>query len=571
MNRVRLSRYGRGTFPQKTIHSQYLFAKHMEHQKMFKPRNYSLNISKLLLGLMVFIGSTSLPVYSQDSSIDIVNGSTLTFEIEKNETVTETFQVTEGSSNVAIRSNKFYGYSRMSVINLETNEQICNSLSECIFAGENILTPGEYAIELYAISDTHLELRVNIFFFEEIALGDPILKEQDGHIGDRYYFKFNIPKNRIGHNNFVIEEVNSQNNFSIRLYSDTDRFSGADMTIYNSRYVSCNNNNSPTSPCKLGMLRPGNYTLVLEATNYHDEVSLTATSEKMNYFMSLPPGESFDVRGFSNDELYFSISTPEHEPVRLDTRYVATSVYAFVYDEDPRGNSEPICGGLSEYALSPIYCTKNELLPGKRYYVKMFPEEGNDLRNLPFDFIAYGFGLKYDEIERRVDKYGTFFKSFHTADSGPWKYNRTDFATPNSENKKAGTASMESVGKHTDRFSINLTDPVNANQSRFLKFWYYIDDVTKINRGKDAQIEISSSHSFDNEELNWNLHKLDLHNGWNLIILDLLEGKNRSRTNIDIDLENLTRFRIYHFNSDSVTTRIDDIELFGYYPHYFVR
>lgn len=67
---------------------------------------------------------------------------------------------------------------------------------------------------------------------------------------------------------------------------------------------------------------------------------------------------------------------------------------------------------------------------------------------------------------------------------------RTSHATLSRDTsmKRAGAASLKSVGSGTDRFRKALSEPIDISQMHYLTFWYYIDDPTKITGG---QIEIT--------------------------------------------------------------------------------
>jgi hypothetical protein len=124
--------------------------------------------------------------------------------------------------------------------------------------------------------------------------------------------------------------------------------------------------------------------------------------------------------------------------------------------------------------------------------------------------------------------------------------------------RQDGISSLRSIGTGQDRFRNDALTPLDVRSMSYLTFWYYIDDASKIRKDRDAQIEISSHGSLDTEEMNWDLHKQHLVSGWNFIRLEL-PGALSSLTGNRINLAAVKRFRLYHFVSASVTTRIDNI------------
>lgn len=127
-----------------------------------------------------------------------------------------------------------------------------------------------------------------------------------------------------------------------------------------------------------------------------------------------------------------------------------------------------------------------------------------------------------------------------------------------SSERKQGEGSLTSSGTGQDRFRRNNLPAVDVRAMKYLTFWYFVSDASKIRTDRDAQIEISSHSSVDTEEMHWNVHSQKLRSGWNFVRL-LMPGTLRSSTGININLAAVKRFRIYHFVSASVITRIDDI------------
>jgi hypothetical protein len=146
---------------------------------------------------------------------------------------------------------------------------------------------------------------------------------------------------------------------------------------------------------------------------------------------------------------------------------------------------------------------------------------------------------------------------FHNADSSTgWAASGNSIGTALS--RQEGAASIVSSGSGAERFRHNGLGPVDVRNKKYLTFWYYVDDASKIQRNNDAQVEIASSSSLDTQEMNWVFHDQHVQSGWNFIRLEL-PGRLRSKSGTPINLAAVKRFRLYHFVSGSVTTFIDDI------------
>jgi hypothetical protein len=126
----------------------------------------------------------------------------------------------------------------------------------------------------------------------------------------------------------------------------------------------------------------------------------------------------------------------------------------------------------------------------------------------------------------------------------------------NTTDKKEGTGSLQAVGSGTDEFS-KLFTPINTGVSAangYLQFWYYVSDVTKFSAAN--QVELGSGGAPDVYEYNWSLSGLV--NGWNFINLKI---SNATTTGGTPNLNAINWFRIYHFKTASITTKIDDIRM----------
>ncbi|WP_338399210.1 T9SS type A sorting domain-containing protein [Persicobacter psychrovividus] len=138
-----------------------------------------------------------------------------------------------------------------------------------------------------------------------------------------------------------------------------------------------------------------------------------------------------------------------------------------------------------------------------------------------------------------------------------WETSPNSIMHINAVDQREGQGCLQFDGVGTNEFSKAWSNPVNAAvtvQTGYLKFWYYINDVSKITG--DNQIEIGSAGKADTKEFHWHLTDLNLINGWNKVILPLATAK---VTNGEPDLTNINWFRIYTQKSGVVKTIIDHI------------
>ncbi|WP_214627443.1 glycoside hydrolase family 55 protein [Paenibacillus agaridevorans] len=125
---------------------------------------------------------------------------------------------------------------------------------------------------------------------------------------------------------------------------------------------------------------------------------------------------------------------------------------------------------------------------------------------------------------------------------------------------KRGSASISMTGTSAAQFFKALSTPVDTGvtvQNGNLNFWYYVDDVNKLD-GTIGQIEITSSGNSDADEIAWDYAthiKNKVVNGWNYISLPLSQGFITGNP----DLSAINFFRIYFFTSQSPVIKIDDI------------
>ncbi|MBA7544931.1 hypothetical protein ES705_37292 [subsurface metagenome] len=123
------------------------------------------------------------------------------------------------------------------------------------------------------------------------------------------------------------------------------------------------------------------------------------------------------------------------------------------------------------------------------------------------------------------------------------------------DNHMEGSGCISSTGDDLVSFSKTYS-PRNTyltEENGYLKFWFYISDVSRYDNV--GQIEITSSGGFDVDEYSWNLNHIYLKDGWNYMSLSFASaGKNGTP-----DLSAINYFRVYGFYSDSVTVKIDDL------------
>lgn len=86
-----------------------------------------------------------------------------------------------------------------------------------------------------------------------------------------------------------------------------------------------------------------------------------------------------------------------------------------------------------------------------------------------------------------------------------------------------------------------------------LQFWYFVSDVSKLSGSN--QVELGSAGKPDTDEYNWRLEGLA--DGWNFIRLPISEAGKLG----DPDLSEINWFRLYSFKSETITTRIDAIQI----------
>lgn len=128
----------------------------------------------------------------------------------------------------------------------------------------------------------------------------------------------------------------------------------------------------------------------------------------------------------------------------------------------------------------------------------------------------------------------------------------------NTTDQKQGTGCLEAVGNGTDEFKKVFAPAFTVDDSASLEFWYYISDVSLFESAN--QVELGSDGGPDKNEYSWSLNNNDLQTGWNHIVLKLSDAGVSGNAP---DLNGINWFRLYHFKSGNMTTRIDAIRFTG--------
>ncbi len=128
-----------------------------------------------------------------------------------------------------------------------------------------------------------------------------------------------------------------------------------------------------------------------------------------------------------------------------------------------------------------------------------------------------------------------------------------------------GSGSVTTSG---NGYALNATDltieKTDLTKETFvLALWVWIENPDWYNaEGVNSQVEISSSNSYDVNELNWDFAAIakTLQKGWNWVVLKGVDGE---ITGGMPDFDNLCRFRIYVNNISESTLKIDRVTI-GY-------
>ena len=84
------------------------------------------------------------------------------------------------------------------------------------------------------------------------------------------------------------------------------------------------------------------------------------------------------------------------------------------------------------------------------------------------------------------------------------------------------------------------TTDLSAYKNGKLSFWVYINDASYVKDGA-VTVELSSSGTFDKNEISWRLEGAKLKTGWNEVILNMSEAVNSSTDKIDLTKVNYLR------------------------------
>ena len=130
-----------------------------------------------------------------------------------------------------------------------------------------------------------------------------------------------------------------------------------------------------------------------------------------------------------------------------------------------------------------------------------------------------------------------------------------------SEEYKEGSAAIrcENSSSVWYQFPNMASLDLSAYSDGQLRFWLYINDTSYLNSANPVSVELSSSTSNDNEELQWNIPVADLKNGWNEITLPIAAPSSRQGT---ISLSSVRRLRIFHNGGKTgLVTILDDVRV----------
>lgn len=141
--------------------------------------------------------------------------------------------------------------------------------------------------------------------------------------------------------------------------------------------------------------------------------------------------------------------------------------------------------------------------------------------------------------------------------------------TLDTSNKKEGAASLSMTGSQVVQFQKAFATPVDSQltmQYGTLNFWYYVDDVSKLD-GTYGQVELTSSGGPDVDEISWDFASQvipQLDDGWNLVTLKL-DGTSVILGHPDFGA--LDFIRLFFFNSQSPVVKLDDIYFEQFNPN----
>ncbi len=138
------------------------------------------------------------------------------------------------------------------------------------------------------------------------------------------------------------------------------------------------------------------------------------------------------------------------------------------------------------------------------------------------------------------------------------KGSSTSVAITNKENEIFyGTGALKVEGSGLIWFTMQSATPVDISNYRngSLKMRLYVDDVAKL--PDEIKIELNSSGTVDQDELQWSVAKSTLQNGWNEMKLDFEDGNPKGT----FEYASAQFLRIYGTRTGNMTAIIDDVRV----------
>lgn len=178
---------------------------------------------------------------------------------------------------------------------------------------------------------------------------------------------------------------------------------------------------------------------------------------------------------------------------------------------------------------------------------------GNALILTPFQKTSTVYIFDEDtEISAKFVEAGNFLDDCDATDD--WQGSNV---TLNVNEKKEGLGSLEFNGLSQDEFAKVFSTPYDTQgdeTNTTLSFWYYISDIRF---GLNGELEIGSAGKADEDEYSWPMPTLS--NGWNFIELEVANANKVGNP----DLSAINWFRFFQRKRNTITTRIDAIQLLG--------
>lgn len=112
---------------------------------------------------------------------------------------------------------------------------------------------------------------------------------------------------------------------------------------------------------------------------------------------------------------------------------------------------------------------------------------------------------------------------------------------------KEGTGAIIISNPDTDWITANLKKiDLSSYEGGKLSFWVFVNDASYIKKGEFC-LELTSSGTFDDEEMCWSMSCADWKTGWNQIVLDF---PSQDRTGNPVDLTRINFLRMFATNCD---------------------